>query len=253
MLNKIKNIYIQRANERFLVRPSLTFLLFAFPFVMPILRLMQKLNLKIHPNVITLASFPFALSAAYFFFDGRLVIGALCYFIYYALDTIDGKWARLTGQTSELGERLDYFVGALGNLAMYFGLWYSQYYLKGDWLIGGSIVVAHYIIVVCILIFLQQPYYKTIFPRVRSYYSLQEEGFGTFFLAPLFNVVTVLFPLLVMFQLISFIIFLIRQKERPDVKKRIKEDLLKIYSLEWYIPEPIGSAKYENITNIKFF
>ena len=227
MVNKIKSIYIERPNERFLGEDYLVSLPFVL-FTVPLVRLMQKLNLKIHPNVITLASFPVILTAAYFFFDGKLVIGALCYFIYYIMDNVDGKWARLTGKTSEFGERLDYYVGAFGNLAMYFGLWYSQYYLKGDWLIGGSIVVAHYIIVVSMWIFLQQPYYRTIFRRVPSYYSLQEEGFGTFFFAPLCNVVTILFPLLVMLQLISFIILLIRQKERPNVGKRIKEELLKI-------------------------
>lgn len=190
---------------------------------------MQKLNLRIHPNIITLASFPVILTTAYFFFDGKLLIGALCYFIYYILDAIDGKWARLTGKTSKFGERLDhYYVGPLGNLAMYFGLWYSHYYLKSDWLIGGSIIIAHYIIMFSIWIFLRQSYYKIIFTRVRAYYSLEEEGFGTFFFAPLFNVVTILFPLLVMLQLISFIILLVRQKERPDVRKRIREEVLKI-------------------------
>lgn len=229
MLNKIKNIYTERANERFIGEDSLVAFLFIIPFAMPIIRLMHKLNLRIHPNIITLASFPVILTTAYFFFDGKLLIGALCYFIYYILDAIDGKWARLTGKTSKFGERLDhYYVGPLGNLAMYFGLWYSQYYLKSDWLIGGSIIIAHYIIMLSIWIFLQQSYYRIIFTRVRAYYSLEEEGFGTFFFAPLFNVVTILFPLLVMLQLISFIILLIKQKERPDVRKRIREEVLKI-------------------------
>ena len=189
---------------------------------------MQKWNLNIHPNVITIGSLPFVLSAAYFFFDGQLIVGAICYFVYSRLDGIDGQWARLTGKTSKLGERLDYYIGTFGNLAMYFGLWYSQYYLNGDWLTGGCIIIAHYVIVISIWIFILQPHYGTIFPKVRSYYSAEEEAFGTFFLAPLINIVAILFPVVVILQLISFLILFIRQKERPDAKKRIKEELLKI-------------------------
>jgi len=227
MLSRIKNIYTERVNEKFVGKASLAAFMFTLPFAIPIIKLMAKLNLKIHPNAITLAGFPVILAAAYFFFCDKLLIGAICYFVYYLLDTIDGKWARLTGKTSELGEKLDYYLGALGNLAMYIGLWYSQYYLADDWITGAGIIVAHYSIVVAIGVFIQQPHYKTIFPRVRSYYSPQEEGFGTFFMAPLFNVVTVLFPLLVLFQFISFVILLVRQKERPDVRRGIK-GLLKI-------------------------
>ncbi len=229
MLNKIRNIYTERPNEHFLKeKDNWVALIFEHPFSMPLIRLMQKLNLKIHPNVITFATLPLILFTAYSFFDSKFLIGAFCYLGYFIVDGVDGKWARLTGKTSKFGERLDhYYVGPLGNLAMYFGLWYSQYYLKGDWLIGGSIIFAHYIIVVLMWKSLQQPYYRTIFQRVRSYYSLNEEGFGTFFFAPLFNVVNILFPVLVTLSLISFIILLIRQKGRPDIKKRIKEDLLK--------------------------
>lgn len=230
MLKWIRNIYAERANEHFLKKEdSWIAFIFECPFSLPLIRLMQKLNLKIHPNVITLATFPLVLFTAYLFFDGKLAIGAFCYLGSLIIDGIDGKWARLTGKTSKFGEKLDhYYVGPLGNLAMYFGLWYSQYYLRGDWLIGISVIFAHYIITISILVFIQQPYYGTIFPAVRSYYSLDEEGLGTFFFAPLFNVVTILFPVLVMLQLISFIILFIRQKERPDVRKRIKEGVLKI-------------------------
>jgi len=232
MLNKIINIYTERPNEHFLKKEDCwVALIFAHPFSIPLIRLMQKLKLKIHPNVITIAALPLLLLTAYFFFDGKLMIGAFCYLGYFIVDGVDGKWARLTDKTSTLGERLDhYYLGPLGTLAMYFGLWYSQYYLQGEWLIGGSIIFAHYIIVVSILVFLQQPYYRTIFPMVRSYYSPDEEGFGTFFFAPLFNVVTILFPVLVMLQLISFIILLVRQK--AGVKNRIKEGLLKVLGLE---------------------
>jgi phosphatidylglycerophosphate synthase len=223
MLNRIRNIYTERPNEHFLKgKDNWAPLVFGHPFSIPLLRLMQKLHLKTHPNVITLANFLPILAAAYFFFCDKLLIGAFCYLGYFIVDGLDGKWARLTGRTSELGEKLDSYLGTLGNLAMYIGLWYSQYYLADDWLTGAGIISAHYIVVVAIGIFIRQPHYKTIFPKVRSYYSPQEEGVGTFFVAPLFNVVTILFPLLVLFQFISFVILLVRQKERPDVRRGIK-------------------------------
>lgn len=224
MLRRIRNLYAERVDEHFLKKEDswITFV-FDYPFSVPLVRLMQRLNLKVHPNVITFATLPPIALAAYFFFTNNLAAGAFCYLAYFIGDGVDGKWARVTGQTSKLGGRLDYFVGALGILAMYLGLWYSQYYSKGDWLTGGIIIAAHYIIVVCIRMFIKQPYYKTILPRVGSYYSTLEEGVGTFFWAPLFNVVNILFPVLVALQLISFIVLLARDKERPDVGKRVKE------------------------------
>jgi len=67
--------------------------------------------------------------------------------------------------------------------------------------------------------------YKTIFPRVFSYYSPFEEAFGTFFFAPLFNKVRLLFPILVALQFISYVILFIKKKEKPDleeIEERIK-------------------------------
>jgi len=189
---------------------------------------MQKLRLRVHPNIITLASLLPILLAGYYFFEGKLVMGALLYFGYFLGDVIDGKWARLTGKTSQLGARLDYFVCVFGNMIMFSGLWYSQYYLKGNWIVGGCFILAHYVIVASLDIFIQQQDYKTFLPRVHSYYSPQEEGFGTFFIATLFNIVDVLFPILVMLQFASFILMFFRQKQRPNMKKRIKERLLKI-------------------------
>jgi len=226
---KVRAIYKERYNEHFLKdKDYLVSILFDRTFSIPIIRFMQYINLRIHPNVISFLSIPFILFAAYFFFKGDLVFGAFYYFCYFILDGVDGKWARLINKTSKFGERFEYYICVFGDIAMYFGLWYSQYYLKGDCLIGGSIIFAHYLIVAAIWIFLQQPYYETIFPNVCSYYSVEEEGFVTFFFAALFNVVHILFPILVALQFVSFTILFLRQNERPDIKKRIKEELLKI-------------------------
>ena len=192
------------------------------PLGTPLAKGIAKLPIKIHPNVVTVFSLILILIAAFNFFKGWLLLGAIFYYVGYVFDTADGTLARLTNTQSRLGERLDFYCDILGNIFMYFGLWYSQYYLAGNWFTGAGIIVAHYSIVVALGIFIQQPHYKTIFPRVRSYYSPEEEGFGTFFMAPIFNVVTILFPLLVLFQFISFVILLVRQKERPDVRRGIK-------------------------------
>lgn len=226
MIEKIKAIYTEQPNENFLKKGSLTPLLFFFWLDMPLIRLMQTLKLKINPNFITLMGFPLLSLAGYSFFKGKLVIGAFFYYVYFLLDLIDGKWARLIGKTSRLGARLDYYSHVFGNILMYFGILYSQYYLKGNWFIGGSIIFVYYVIVISFSIFIKQLHYKTVFPQVNSYYSFIDEAFGVFFASTLFNIVNILFPILVMLQFIHFIILFIRQKERPDIKEMIIDRLM---------------------------
>jgi hypothetical protein len=111
---------------------------------------------------------------------------------------------------------------------MYFGIWYSQFFIKDNWLIGGSIILAHYVIVISQSIFIKNPHYKTVFPRVNSYYSFVDEAFGVFFVSTLFNIVDTLLPILVMLQSIHLMILFIRQKERPDIKEMIIKRLVKM-------------------------
>lgn len=226
----IKNIYTEGPNEDFIKKKdSWTVILLGGILSIPLVRLITKIKIKIHPNVITILTIPFALIAAISFAYGKLVLGAIFFFLNFTLDCTDGKLARLTNTTSQFGEKLDYYTDTVNNLAMYFGLWWSQYYLQGQWLLGGGIVFAHYAIMVFGYTFIKDITYKTIFPRVFSYYSPFEEAFGTFFFAPLFNVVRIAFPILVLLQFISYIILLIK-KEKPDleeIKKRIK-NMLKI-------------------------
>ena len=148
MIEKIKAIYTEQFNEKFLKKGSTTPLLFFFWLDMPLIRLMQTLKLKINPNIITLMGFPLLSLAGYSFFKNNLVIGAFFYYVYFLLDLIDGKWARLIKKTSRLGERLDYYGHIFGNIQMYFGIWYSQYFMKDNWLIGGSIIFIQYAIVI---------------------------------------------------------------------------------------------------------
>ena len=147
---------------------------------MPLIRLMQTLKLKINPNFITLMVFPLLSLAGYSFIKGNLAIGAFFYYVYFLLDLIDGKWARLTKQTSRLGTRLDYYAHIFGNIQMYFGIWYSQYFMKENWLIGGSIIFIQYAIVFSVSILIKKIHYKTFFSQVNSYYSFIDEAFGVF-------------------------------------------------------------------------
>ncbi len=228
MIEKIKAIYTEQPNENFLKKGSITPLIFFFWLDMPLIRLMQTLKLKINPNIITLMGFPLLSLAGYSFFQGNLVIGAFFYYVYFILDLIDGKWARLINKTSRLGARLDYYAHIFGNIQMYFGIWYSQYFLKDNWLIGGSIIFIQYSIVISFSILIKKLHYKTFFSQVNSYYSFVDEAFGVFFVSTLFNIVNILFPLLVMLQFIHFMILFIRQKERPNIKEMVIDRLMKI-------------------------
>jgi len=228
-LKGIRALYTEKPGEKFIGEHCV---LTIFWLTVPLIRLMQRLRLRVHPNIITLASLPVILLAGYCFFQGKLVTGAFFYLGYRALDDLDGMWARLTGKTSHLGAKLDYFVCVVGNMAMFFGLWHSEYYIKDRWFAGGSLVVAHYAVIVFHAAFIKEVKYNTILPRVYSYYSPEEEAVGTFFLAPLLNSVNILFPALVILQCASSMILFSRQTEMPDVKRRIKEELLKLSSKE---------------------
>ena len=199
-------------------------------FGTPLAKGIARLPVKVHPNVVTVFSLLFAIIAAFFFFNNQLIYGAIFFFISYVFDTADGTLARLTNTQSELGKRLDFYVDILGNIFMYFGLWYSQFYLYGQWLIGGSIIVAHYMVMAFGYMFIKNRTYKTIFPNICSYYSAADEGILTFFFVPILaffipGIFRLAFPILVILQFVSYVILFLRQKEKTDIKKNIKEIL----------------------------
>ena len=143
----IRNIYSERKSEHFLYKSEpWSVLIFGRVFSIPLARAITKLPAKIHPNVITILTVPFALLAGICFFKGMLVYGAIFFLISFILDCTDGTLARLTNTTSKLGQKLDNYTDRLNNLFMYFGLWYSQYYLTGEWFLGGCIIGTHYLI-----------------------------------------------------------------------------------------------------------
>lgn len=199
-------------------------------FGTPLAKGIARLPVKVHPNVVTVFSLLFAVIAAFFFFNNQLIYGAIFFFISYVFDAADGTLARLTNTQSELGKRLDFYFDILGNIFMYFGLWYSQFYLYGQWFIGGVIIAAHYFVMAFGYMFIKNHTYKTIFPNIYSYYSAADEGILTFFFVPILaffvtGVFRLALPILVALQFISYVILFLRQKEKPDIKKNIKEIL----------------------------
>ena len=159
-----------------------------------------------------------------------MIWGAIFWLISYIFDCADGTLARLTKTESKLGQRLDFYVDIIGNIFMYFGLWYSQFYLICQWVIGGIIIAAHYFVMVFGYMFIKNRTYKTIFPSICSYYSAADEGFLTFAILPILtffipDIFRLGLPILVALQFVSYLILFFRQKEKPDVIKNIREIL----------------------------
>ncbi len=199
-------------------------------FGTPLARGIASLPVKIHPNIVTIFSLLFAIISAFFFFNNQLIYGGIFFFISYVFDTADGALARLTDTQTKLGEKLDFYVDILGNIFMYFGLWYSQFYLYGQWFIGSIIIAAHYFVMAFGYIFIKNRTYKTIFPSICTYYGGADEGILTFFFIPILaffvsGIFRLALPILVALQFVSYTIIFLRQKEKPNAIKNIKEIL----------------------------
>jgi len=84
---------------------------------------------RLTPNQITaISSFFRVLSALSFLSGGRLalVAGALCYYLAYVVDCVDGPVARLKGMTSTFGRYFDHISDLLGDLLILGALAYGQ-------------------------------------------------------------------------------------------------------------------------------
>ena len=220
--SRIKNIYSEKKGEHFLKEKEEWAVKIGRLFGIPLARAIKALPVKIHPNIISVISLIFALFAAYYFFNNKLVFGAIFFFLSYVFDCSDGILARLTDTQSKFGEKLDFYIDITGNVFMYFGLWYSQYYLYGQWFLGGSIIAEHYTVMAFGYLFIKDRTYKTFSPKLNSYYSAADEGILTFLFAPITGYFTLILPILIILQLASYIILFSKQKERPDIRKNIR-------------------------------
>lgn len=208
----IKSLYFDQVGKNLLkTRESWSLKIFRI-FAIPSAKLLAKTS--IHPNIITVLTIPFAFIAAFFFFKDMLIYGAFFFFISFLLDCTDGALARFTGKTSEFGGKLDRYTDKINNFAMYFGLWYSQYYLTDYAFIGGCIFAMHYLILLFGSLFINSYKYKTISKSVYSYYTPLDEAFLSFMVLPIFGVFFYVFPILIILQFTSHIALFIRQNQK---------------------------------------
>jgi len=222
--SSIKNVYSEKDGEDFIKdKESITVMYIGRGIGVPFAKAIKKLPFNIHPNVLTIFSFLFAILAAFCFFENWLIIGAVLYLINFVFDCTDGTLARLTNQSSNIGAKLDFYTDRIGIICLYFGLWWSQYYQNNNMYIGAIIIIVHYAIMFLGDKLVKNQTYKTILPKVNSYYSPFEEGMGTFFIAPLFGIVPILFPVLVVMQGISYVLLYLRNRIK---NKKTKKDII---------------------------
>ncbi|MEM9386356.1 MAG: CDP-alcohol phosphatidyltransferase family protein [Pseudomonadota bacterium] len=70
-------------------------------------------RLGITPNMVTLTGFALMLASCWWFYQGQYVLGLVSGWIMTFLDTVDGKLARVTVQSSKLGHALDHGMDIL--------------------------------------------------------------------------------------------------------------------------------------------
>lgn len=196
-------------------------------FGTPLAKAISKLPFNVTPNAISVISLIPAILAGYCFFTNQLIYGAILFWISYCFDCADGELARLTNQETDFGRKLDFYIDMTGNVFMYFGLWYSQFYLNGQWFWGGLIIFSHYCIMVFGYMFITDRTYKTISPSVCSYYSAADEGFFTFLILPVFNIFPIGLPVVVGLQFASYLVLYFKQKEKPSIMDNIRKTLKK--------------------------
>jgi phosphatidylglycerophosphate synthase len=87
---------------------------------------------ELTPNQITAVSSAFRLLSALCFLSGGrwgLVAGALCYYLAYVIDCIDGPVARLKVKTSTFGRYFDHLSDLVGDILILAALAYGQHLL----------------------------------------------------------------------------------------------------------------------------
>jgi len=91
------------------------------PIAVPLVVLCSK-NKSVTPNRITLLAFGAGAISAWMFYSGSFIYGATWYYIFWLLDSIDGKLARLTRNFHPHGAFFDFVVDRTIVSAMSFGI-----------------------------------------------------------------------------------------------------------------------------------
>lgn len=95
--------------------------IFFDPLAVPLTILFSKMK-WVTPNKVTLmALFPGGIGA-YFFVQGNFIVGALGYYAFFLLDSVDGKLARFTFTFDPLGAFYDFVVDRVVISAMILGM-----------------------------------------------------------------------------------------------------------------------------------
>ncbi len=103
---------------------------------------------KITPNQISWLSFLAGLFAAWFFYQGQLVAGAIFFLLFSVLDAIDGKMAKVSGQASGIGLFLDSTFGSITFSINILALGIGQFRLTNQpifLILGLALLFIHYI------------------------------------------------------------------------------------------------------------
>ncbi|MHA1968546.1 MAG: CDP-alcohol phosphatidyltransferase family protein [Candidatus Hodarchaeales archaeon] len=170
-------------------------------FSMPILRLLQKINIRFHPSILSAFGLLFNILAGLFFGIGYLKLGSLSFFIALIFDLLDGPWARLTNQMSSFAIRFDHFCDRIGKIACFVGLWYNQYYLTDTAFLGLGLIAIYYLNEAYATKFLT---YR--FKNLRNMsITVWEITFMIFVIGPILNMVNVFLPFAI---ILLFLIYL---------------------------------------------
>ena len=84
---------------------------------------------KIHPNILTVLSLVFAISAALCFYFGKvfLIFGAFLVLVSSIFDLLDGEVARRSGKASNKGDFLDKMLDTYSDTVILLGITFSAY------------------------------------------------------------------------------------------------------------------------------
>ena len=85
---------------------------------------------KITPNNITIIGFLLGLYSMYLFLDNSFIFGIIFFELSYIFDCIDGRLARLTNNTSKIGDMLDHILGQFLVLILSIPFFLYFYYLN---------------------------------------------------------------------------------------------------------------------------
>lgn len=95
----------------------------------------------ISPNQVTLASLAFVIVAFFQFRDGHYLVGLLAAWIMTFLDTVDGKLARVTLQSSKFGDIFDHGIDLI-HPPFWWWAWIAGLAVAGETLRGHDLVLA---------------------------------------------------------------------------------------------------------------